>query len=224
MRQSDEQARPDSGRFRQRERTRRQLIAAARQMLADGETLTVQTVSERTGISRATLYRYFPSSDDLIVQAASPETDDPLRDPAWPYTPDDVPLNLPDRAAALVRTMGEFAFDREAEMRALLRVSLEPDSQQRGLSRQGRVNRHRWIASLLAGLPAEVSRADRDRLAAAMTALFGSDAIVWTTDMAHLTRSQALDVLAWMAKTLVQATLDPAAEDPQRASGPRIDT
>jgi hypothetical protein len=52
-----------------------------------------------------------------------------------------------------------------------------------------------------------VSPAARRRLAAALTPLFGSDAIVWTTDIADLTRDEAIEVLAWMAQALIAATL-----------------
>jgi AcrR family transcriptional regulator len=197
-----------SGRYRQRKRTRDLLLATARQMLAEGKLVTVQTVAAETGVSRATIYRYFPSNDDLVVHAALPDSDDPLDEADWPYSPHEVPTDPIERAGRLVRTLGEFAFDREAEMRALLRVSLEPDSRERGLSRQGRTSRHRWIATLIDSLPADVSTADRRRLSAAMNALFGSDAVVWTTDMAGLDRAEAIDVLDWMARTLTASVLN----------------
>jgi hypothetical protein len=38
--------------------------------------------------------------------------------------------------------------------------------------------------------------------------LFGADAVVWTTDIAQLDHDDALDVLAWMATALVDATLN----------------
>lgn len=43
--------------------------------------------------------------------------------------------------------------------------------------------------------------------AAAPTPLFGSDAVVWTSDVAQLTRDQAIELLAWMAEALIAATL-----------------
>jgi AcrR family transcriptional regulator len=198
----------ETGRYRQKARTRDLLLASSREMMTAGEPLTIQALSEKTGVSRATIYRYFPSNDDLVIQAASPESDDPLDDANWPYSPHDVPVDPVERAAKLVRVMGEWAFDREPEMRTLLRVSLEPDSEERGFSRRGRTSRHRWITSLLEALPDDVPAAERRRLAASFHALFGSDAVVWTTDMAELKREDAIDVLEWMARALVKATLD----------------
>jgi AcrR family transcriptional regulator len=198
----------ENGRYRQKERTRDFLLAGAREMMADGEPVTIQALAARTGVSRATIYRYFPSTDDLAVHAASPECDDPLDDAHWPHSPHDVPDDPVERAAKLVRTMAEWAFDHETEIRTLLRVSLEPDSEARGLSRRGRTSRHRWITSMLDALPDDVPPNDRQRLAAALHALFGSDAVVWTTDMAELEREDAVDVLDWMARALVQDTID----------------
>jgi hypothetical protein len=68
-------------------------------------------------------------------------------------------------------------------------------------------NRGRWIDALLEGLPSDIPAAARDRLAAALVPLFGSDAIVWTTDIAQLSRDEAIELLAWMAHVLIAATL-----------------
>ena len=205
----------ETGRYRQRARTRDLLLTHARRMLATAQPVTVPALSAETGVSRATIYRYFPSNDDLVVHAALPESDDPLNDAEWPYSPHEAPEDTVERAGKLVRTMAEWAFDRETEMRALLRVSLEADSEVRGLSRKGRTGRHRWIARLLEALPATVPSTERARLAASLHALFGSDAVVWTTDMAGLKRQEAVDTLEWMARALVSAAIA-SADDSSR--------
>ena len=85
----------------------------------------------------------------------------------------------------------------------MLRLSLEPEREDVN-PRRGLSNRGRWIAALLEGLPSDVPQRARDRLANALVPLFGSDAIVWCTDMADLAREQAIDLLAWMAQALVK--------------------
>ena len=77
-----------NGRVHQKRRTRDALIAAARDLVAEGETPTVERAAEAASISRATAYRYFPSQHALLV-AAHPETvtvsllpDDPPDDAA----------------------------------------------------------------------------------------------------------------------------------------------
>jgi hypothetical protein len=120
---------------------------------------------------------------------------------------DDTDAALPEQASALVRTMGEWAFDHENELRALLRLSLAPE-RAGTVPRRGSTNRDTWIATLLEGLPDHVPQPARDRLAISLVPLFGSDAVVWSTDIAQVDRETALEVLAWMAATLIQATLD----------------
>jgi AcrR family transcriptional regulator len=191
-----------------RERTRRLLLDAARELLRSGRPLTVQSVADQAGVSRATAYRYFSSNDSVAVQATMPLHDDPFADPNWPYSRPDPHTDLPARAAAVVRSMGEWAFDHAQELRTLLALSLEPDSEARGLSRRGKLRRARWIESLLADLPDSVDQDTRQQLAAALLPLFGADAIVWTVDVADLDREAALDALAWTASTLVRAVLD----------------
>ena len=191
-----------------RERTRKFLLDAARELLRSGRPLTVQSVADQAGVSRATAYRYFSSNDSVAVQATMPLHDDPFADPAWPYSRPDPHADLPTRAGAVVRSMGEWAFDHAQELRTLLALSLEPDSEARGLSRRGKLRRAQWVEGLLADLPDSVEQDTRRRLAAALLPLFGAEAIVWTVDVADLDREAALDTLAWTASTLVRAVLD----------------
>ncbi|HEY8823072.1 MAG TPA: TetR/AcrR family transcriptional regulator [Dermatophilaceae bacterium] len=192
-----------------RERTRRLLGEAARELLRTGAPLTVQAAAELAGVSRATAYRYFPSNEAVLMHATMPLLEDAgqrLRPP----DPDTSALDLPEQASALVRTMARWAFDHENELRTLLRLSLAPERATR-IPRRGNTNRDTWIATLLEGLPAHVSQAARHRLAVALVPLFGADAVVWSTDIAEVDPDTALDVMAWMAATLVQATLDDGA-------------
>jgi AcrR family transcriptional regulator len=194
-----------------RERTRRLLSEAARELLRTGGPLTVQAAAELAGVSRATAYRYFPNNDSVLVHATMPLVDGASRPPPDPDRADDAtPEALPGQAAALVRTMGEWAFDHEHELRTFMRLSLAPpgpDRIERGVS----TNRDTWIATLLESLPDTVSKAARERLSIALTPLFGADAVIWSTDIAGADRQTALDVMAWMAAVLVRATLDEGA-------------
>lgn len=189
-----------------KERTRRLLVAAAQELLRTGAPLTVQAVASFAGVSRATAYRYFPGNDAVVLHATQPFIDDALAVAGDHIESSSSSDDLSSKAAQLVRTMGEWAFDHETELRRMLQLSLSPN----GVGTQPRsayTNRGRWIAALLDGLPDDVPLVARERLAAALTALFGADAVVWTTDVAGLPRNDALAVLEWMARVLVEATL-----------------
>jgi AcrR family transcriptional regulator len=191
-----------------RERTRRDLRTAAAALLAEGGPMTVQAVAERAGVSRATAYRHFGSNDAVALNATLPAPGDPYNDPDWAYTRPRAGDGPADRIAAVVRGMAEWAFEHERELRTILALSLQPDAVERGFARTGKTNRAHWIDAALEELPPTVSRADRRRLHAALLPLFGADAVVWTTDIAALERKQAIDQLAWTARTLVLGVLD----------------
>lgn len=187
-------------------RTLRLLREAARELLRTGGPLTVPAAAELAGVSRATAYRYFPNNDSVVLHATMSLLDDPLADTEWATSATASFDEIGSRAANLVRTTAAWAFDHETELRTMLRLSLEPERENE-VPRRGMTNRARWIGALLEGLPSDVPPAARDRLAAALIPLFGSDAVVWTTDMAQLSRDEAIELLAWMAQTLIAATV-----------------
>ena len=189
-----------------KERTLRLLREAARELLRTGRPLTVPAVAEMAGVSRATAYRYFPTNDAVVLHAAMSLADDPVSDSDWNPAGTTPPADINERATSLIRATGEWAFDHETELRTMLWLSLSPEREHER-PRRGLTNRARWIAALLEHLPADVPPASRDRLAAALMPLFGADAVVWTTDMAELPRAQAIELLEWMARTLISATL-----------------
>jgi AcrR family transcriptional regulator len=69
----------DEGRAKQKARTRRELLAAARRLMDRHAPVTVAHAADEAGISRATAYRYFSDPDVLTLEAvldggfASPE-------------------------------------------------------------------------------------------------------------------------------------------------------
>jgi AcrR family transcriptional regulator len=199
-----------------RDRTAALLARAAQAQLHEGGEMTVAAVAERAGVSRATAYRYFVNNDAVTLWAAMPALDDAAAsdDAAETHGQLDEPVDLTaaDRAEHLVRARGEWAFDHVRELRALLATSLAPNSQAAGTFRQGKMRRREWIeASLLRYLPDSVSDDQRRRLALALTPLFGSDMVVWTADAAELAEDQALELVAWIARSLVEATIAEAA-------------
>jgi hypothetical protein len=142
-----------------------------------------------------------------VLHATMSLADNPIDDAEWAPPTTASPDDLAARADHLVRTTAVWAFDHETELRTLMRLSLAPERANEQ-PRRGLTNRGRWINTLLEGLPADTPQATRDRLAAALVPLFGADAVIWTTDMAQLPREQAIDLLAWIARALIAATLN----------------
>lgn len=197
--------------------------------------MSVAAVAERAGVSRATAYRYFLNNDAVTLWAAMPILTDVATsdDATGANDPVQAPARLSPaaRAEQLVRRRGEWAFEHVQELRAVLATSLAPDSQAKGAFRQGKLRRSQWIEdSLLRYLPDYVPNEQRRRLISALIPLFGSDMVVWTADAAELTRDEALDVIAWTARSLVETTLAEARATnrrdrrPESATAPGNDT
>jgi AcrR family transcriptional regulator len=185
-------------RHRQKNRTRKALLNAASELLRLGREPTVAEVAEVAEVSRATAYRYFPTQESLLIEIRMFGHEGPLEmfDRVL-ETGDAV-----ERVGVLAREVSEWAFQNEAALRTLLRLSLDPET---GVRRPG--HRMRWIAEALQPLQGKVDGPALDRLSSALTMLFGIDPIVPLTDFAKLPPAQATDVIEWAARTLVRSVV-----------------
>ena len=196
-----------TGRTTQKARTRAALTDAARTLLAAGGSPSVEDAAEAAGISRATAYRYFPNQRALLV-AAHPEVE--VTDLLGEDAPQDAHERLDRTVAELVR----LTVETEPELRTMLRLSLEPGPPQPLLLRQGRAIG--WIEQALAPLQARLSPAELRRLTLAIRAACGIEALVWLTDVAGLSRSDASELMRWSALALLQTALAEAEERKRR--------
>ena len=197
-----------TGRTRQKARTRTAMVAATRELLADGITPTVEQAAERAAISRTTAYRYFPNQRALLIASYPELAATSLLDNAPPTDPI-------ARLELVTDNIARQILEHEAELRTMLRLSLEsprPSPQSLPL-RQGRAIG--WIEDALAPLQGRIPDAELRQLALAIRATLGIEALVWLTDVGGLTREQAADLMRSSARTLLKATLTGAATSDQ---------
>ena len=181
--------------MRQKGRTRGALVAAARELLAEGVTPTVEQAADRAGISRTTAYRYFANQEALLL-ATYPELDAPSLLGEHP------PADPAARLDIVLRHIGEQLLEHEAEMRAALRLSLSVPPPEGGVFlRRGRALR--WIEDTLAPLRARHGRAAVRRLSLAIRATFGIESFAWLVDVGGVSRRAALDLMHASARTLL---------------------
>jgi AcrR family transcriptional regulator len=195
----------ETGRVHQKARTREALIQAARRLLADGVTPTVEQAATAASISRATAYRYFPNQRALLVASYPEIAEASLLGPSPPLDP-------VSRLEIVVEAIGRQAVDHEAELRAMLRLSLESNAPKHGdlPFRVGR--RIAWVADALTPLRGQLPERELQRLVLAIAATVGIDALVWLTDIAGLSRPQAVELMRWSARALLQAALADSKE------------
>jgi AcrR family transcriptional regulator len=192
-----------TGRAKQKTRTRTAILQAAREMLAEGVTPTVEQAADAAEVSRTTAYRYFPNQRALLV-ATFPDVG------AESLLPDPAPEDPPARFEAVIETLASRVVEHEAELRAQLRLSLEPpgaDEPQELPFRAGRAIG--WIEDALAPLRGRLGETEVRRLALATRCAVGIEALVWLTDVAGLSRDEAVEVMHWSASALFEAAVSP---------------
>ena len=198
-----------TGRREQKSRTREALVAATRDLLAQGHSPTVEEAAASGGVSRTTAYRYFPNQRTLLL-AAHPE----MRQVS--LLPRDAPLDPRVRLDLLMREFIRLTLEWEPQLRSSLRLSLEPGSE-RSVLRQGRAVG--WIEDALAPLQGSHPELDIHRLAIAVRSATGIEALVWLTDVAGLSRDEAGELMRASALALLQAALDDVALVGRRPPG-----
>lgn len=186
-----------TGRTRQKARTRAHLVDAARELLAAGRTPTVEEAAEAAGVSRATAYRYFRNQRDLLV-GAHPEID------TVSLLEDDAPADPTERLDRAITRLIRLTIDTEPELRAMLRLSLDPDPGDELVLRQGRAIG--WIEEALSPLQDRLTKAELRRLVLSIRSACGIEALVWLTDVAGLSRDEAGELMRWSALALLRAS------------------
>lgn len=192
-----------------RARMRKTLLDAAHRLMAQGVTPSVAELAEHAQVSRATAYRYFPSQSALIA-AVVDESLGPIL--AWDS-------DAPD-AAARVDELLRFAYPRleahEAPLRAAILVSLQQHAQAsagKGGAEPRLVRGHRVdiLKRAIAPLAADLTPAQQDRVAQALSLVYGTEVFLVLKDIWKLDLPEVTDVVRWTANAIVKQALAEAA-------------
>jgi AcrR family transcriptional regulator len=188
-----------AGRSRQKLRTQKALIDAARKLVADGLSPSVEEAAAAAGISRTTAYRYFTSQAALLA-AAHPEIE------RTSLLPERAPDDPAARLEIVIQELTRILLRSEPQQRTMLRLSLEGGAERKDLVlRKGRAVG--WIEEALAPLRGRLSPKELRRLALAIRSAVGIEPMVWLTDVAGLPRKEAVSVMRWSASALLRAAL-----------------
>jgi AcrR family transcriptional regulator len=189
-----------TGRKEQKARTREALLRAAHELLGKGITPTVEQAAAAAAVARTTAYRYFPNQRALLV-GAHPEIE--MRT----LLPDDAPTDPEKRLDAVIDSFVRQNVQTEPQLRAMLRLSLDTDPALRAQLplRKGRAIG--WIEDALRPLRETMSEVEVHRIALAIRSATGIEALVWLTDVAGLSREEAMRMMRWSARSLLRSAL-----------------
>ncbi len=182
------------------------MLETATRLMQSGVTPSVSEVAEAAEVSRATAYRYFPSQAAL-VEAVVDEALGPIL--SWESKSTDATERVDDLFATSLPRIDDF----EATFRAALKLSLDEWAQRRAGAEQGeppfrRGHRVKLLREALSPLRAKRPQRDVDRLAQALSLIFGVEALVVLKDMWGLDGKEAESVARWAASALVRSLTD----------------
>jgi AcrR family transcriptional regulator len=194
------------GRANQKLRTRQALINAAVALREEGQHPTVAQVAERAMVSRATAYRYFPSTEALISEMAA-DREMKLLESFW--RPGDDPVKGIGLAAnALNKLLIDDEIGLHVMERSFMSVWLESETHEP--LRPGR--RMSYIEPIVDSLKDVLTPRARKRLKQALSIVIGTEALIAVRDISGASVEESLDASAWAARALVRQALAEAEE------------
>jgi AcrR family transcriptional regulator len=194
-----------TGRYRQRRRTRTAIVNAAADLLRSGRTAPgVNEIAEAADVSRRTVYQYFPTVEQLLLDATlgllsqTPVDDaiddaDPGGDPA-------------DRVNAMISALTSLSSQTMPLGRSLIRLTVEAPAENTGQPKRG-YRRISWIERAIEPLRSDLDDAGFERLVSALAMVIGWEALIVMQDLRGLSPDEQTEVSAWAARALIQAAL-----------------
>jgi len=182
-------------RTEQRELTRTKILQAVLDLVAADalDDLSVPAVARRSGVSLATIYRYFPTKDALIAAAA--------REPARTVFGERfTPRGDDDELGTFVRMMW-------AELAGNLPLLRHQISSAAGREmRRARLDEsRRMLADYLPRFGVDPATPAGERLIAALITMTGSLALVELHDRQELPVDEAVETAIWAARALIES-------------------
>jgi AcrR family transcriptional regulator len=195
-----------------RARTRKLMLETAIALMQQGVTPSVTDVAEAAEVSRATAYRYFPSQAAL-VHAVVDEGLGPIL--KWHSASEDAHERVADLLKLSMPRIVEF----ESTFKAALKLSLEQWAQRRAgtLGEEPpfkRGHRVELLQSAIAPLRKTLPKRQFERLAKALSLVYGLEVLIVLQDLWGLEFEETQDVALWAAQALVRTAVAEAAAPP----------
>jgi AcrR family transcriptional regulator len=195
------------GRDNQKRRTRKALVEAAGRLIAEGRRPSVAEVADAADISRRTAYRYFPSAEQLSVEATLEATRQNMELSIESGHADEP---VADRVDRLVDALSRMTLDNEALLRQMIRFTIDRDPIEPGVPpRPSR--RLEYVERTLTPLQGVLPSDELDRLTHALAVVIGIESTIVLRDICGLDSAQILEVQHWAARALLAAAGSGAA-------------
>lgn len=163
-------------------------------------------IAQAAQVSRRTLYMYFPTLEQLLIDATLGALTKDTIDPVIIESASNDPA---ERVEQLSRALNSHSAESMHLGRALIRLTVEGDDPSAGGPRRG-YRRVQWIEQALAPARAMLTRQDFDRVVSALCVLIGWEPMITLKDVRCLDQKQADEVLAFAVRAVVEKALKDA--------------
>ncbi len=204
----------ETGRYRQRRRTRAAIVAAAAELLRAGQTPSMNDVAEAADVSRRTVYLYFPTLEQLLIDATLGMLHQTKVDEAIETADTGEARDATERVAAMIHALNDVSSETLSLGRTLIRLTVEapapapaPDDEQATAPRRG-FRRIGWIERALEPLRTELEPEMFERLVSALAMVVGWESLIVLNDLRGLSPSEQERTTLWAADVLIRAALD----------------
>ena len=176
-----------SGRTSQKLETRNKILAIAQHYLNKGLEFNLEDIAKKTGISRATVYRYFSNIDILAAEAGLDFSTE---------SPENLFKNLKsnkiqDKILEIQEYYNKLALDHENLFRKYISVVL--DSNTSTIKRGAR----RKMTLLMALEETNLTQKEKEDFSNLFTILMGIEPLIVTKDVCNLNNSESIELMKW---------------------------
>jgi AcrR family transcriptional regulator len=203
---------PTTGRVAQRRRTREAIVDAAKRLLAEGKDPSIDEIALAADVSRRTIYMYFPTLDQLLLDATAGMLSENTVDAV--IASDRYDDDVFGRLDALVRAFAELAPITLPLGRKIIRLTVDAKHPDDGARRGYR--RLKWIEWAVEPLRQRLRREQYERLVSALSVLLGWEAMIVLRDVRGLEVAEEERTIRWAVHAVVTAMLDEVEEPSSR--------
>jgi AcrR family transcriptional regulator len=188
----------------QQRRTRKAIVDAAARLLDAGGTPSIAEVATEAEVARRTVYLYFATVEQLLVDAALGRLSEEGVELA--LAEGEGLADVEERVAATVRVVQGYSVETEHLGRTIMRLARPPEGDRAGLPPRG-YRRVGWIERALEPARERLAPADFEELVSALTLLVGWEAIIVLRDVRGLSPADCIEVSVRTARALVREAL-----------------
>ncbi|MDU8886816.1 TetR/AcrR family transcriptional regulator [Yeosuana sp. MJ-SS3] len=183
-----------SGRINQKLETRDKILTSAQFFINKGLEFTLEDVAKKSGISRATIYRYY-SKIEILANEAGLDINT--------KSPENIIENLKEKnieeiILGIQNYFNTLAIDHESAFRKYLSTVLASNSSEikRGARRKKTLQ--------LAFENISINKREREKLVNLLTILMGIEPLIVTKDVSGLTNNQSMEIMNWGVQLILK--------------------